>query len=110
MTTPNTLDHFSAVDRAIGRRITRSFASWLELCTRHDAWHELPDDKQTPTLENVAAFLDDYTGFEPVDVDTLIRAGRYLTESVEDYPTETRREAAAAADAVVQRRREEAAQ
>lgn len=84
MTTPDTLDHFSAVDRAIGRRITRSFASWLELCTRHDAWHELPENKQTPTLQNVAAFLDDYAGFQPVDVNTLIRRHRYLAEGDED--------------------------
>lgn len=110
MTTPHTLDHFSAVDRAIGRRITRSFATWLELCTRHDAWHELPEDKQAPTLENVAAFLDDYTGFEPVDVDTLIMTGRYLADTGEDYPTQTRREAAAAAAEVARRRQEEAAQ
>jgi hypothetical protein len=64
--TPHTLDHFSAQDRAIGRRITHSFGAWLEECERHDSWHELPEEQRKPTLANVAAFLDDYADFEPV--------------------------------------------
>jgi hypothetical protein len=63
---PHTLDHFSAQDRAIGRRITHSFGHWLEKCESHDSWHELPEEQRKPTLANVAAFLDDYADFEPV--------------------------------------------
>jgi len=68
MTTPHTFDQYAATDRAIGRRITKSFGAWLQECKRHDSWHELPDDQREPTLANVAAFLDDYTGFEKIDV------------------------------------------
>jgi hypothetical protein len=64
--TPHTLDHFSAQDRSIGRRITHSFGHWLEKCESHDSWHELPEEQRKPTLANVAAFLDDYADFEPV--------------------------------------------
>ena len=64
--TPHTLDHFSAQDRSIGRRITKSFGAWLEECERHDSWHEPPEEQRKPTLANVAAFLDDYADFEPV--------------------------------------------
>jgi hypothetical protein len=64
--TPHTLDHFSAQDRAIGRRITHSFGHWLEKCESHDSWHELPEEQRKQTLANVAAFLDDYADFEPV--------------------------------------------
>ena len=63
---PHALDHFSAKDRSIGRRITKSFGAWLEECERHDSWHELPEEQRKPTLANVAAFLDDYADFEPV--------------------------------------------
>jgi hypothetical protein len=63
MNTPHKLDHYSALDHSIGRRVTKSFGGWLEICEQHDSWHELPEDKQQPTLENVAAFLDDYRDF-----------------------------------------------
>jgi len=55
MRTPHTLDHYEATDRAIGRRITKSFGAWLEECERHDTWHELPDEQRQPTLANAAA-------------------------------------------------------
>jgi hypothetical protein len=64
--TPHTLDHFSARMRFPGGRVTKSFGAWLEECERHDSWHELPEEQRKPTLANVAAFLDDYADFEPV--------------------------------------------
>ena len=64
MNTPHTFDHYSARDRAIGKRITRSFGHWLAECERHDTWHELPDEQRVPTIENVAAFLEDYADFQ----------------------------------------------
>jgi hypothetical protein len=66
-TRPHTLDRYSAKDRYLGRRLTFSFGEWLEKCERHDDWRELPDDKRAPTIENVAAFLDDYVAFEKVE-------------------------------------------
>jgi len=67
MTTPHTFDHYTATDRAIGQRVTKSFGAWLEECERHDTWHELPDKQRQPTLANVAAFLDDYQDFQPAN-------------------------------------------
>jgi len=64
MNTPHTFDHYSARDCAIGKRITLPFGAWLDKCERHDLWHELPDEQRVPTIENVAAFLDDYADFE----------------------------------------------
>jgi hypothetical protein len=64
--TPHTLDHFSARMRFPGGRVTKSFGAWLEECERHDSWRELPEEQRKPTLANVAAFLDDYADFEPV--------------------------------------------
>jgi hypothetical protein len=64
--TPHTLDHFSARMRFPGGRVTKSFGAWLEECERHDSWHELSEEQRKPTLANVAAFLDDYADFEPV--------------------------------------------
>jgi hypothetical protein len=62
---PHPLDRYSALDRAIGKRITLSFGAWLEKCESSDAWH---DSDHEPTLENVKAFLDDYADWqeEPV--------------------------------------------
>jgi hypothetical protein len=64
MNTPHTLDQYSASDRFLGRRLTKTFGEWLAIAERHDTWHELPDDQRVPTIENVAAFLDDYANFQ----------------------------------------------
>jgi hypothetical protein len=64
MTTPYIFDKYSALDRAIGKRVTRSFNRWLAECERHDTWHELPDAQSAPTIKNIAAFLDDYADFQ----------------------------------------------
>lgn len=60
-TTPHDLDRYSAKINAVGRRTTKAFSTWLSECERHDAWHELPAEQREPTLENVKAFLDDYS-------------------------------------------------
>jgi len=62
---PHTLDHFSARMCFPGGRVTKSFGAWLEECERHESWHELPEEQRKATLANVAAFLDDYSDFEP---------------------------------------------
>lgn len=59
---PHPLDRYSARDRAIGKRITKSFNGWLVECERHDEWDG------EPTLENVKAFLDDYTDWQQEEV------------------------------------------
>lgn len=58
---PHLLDRYSALDRAIGKRVAMSFGTWLEKCERSDAWH---DGEYEPTLANVKAFLDDYTDWQ----------------------------------------------
>ncbi len=58
---PDPLDRFSAVDRAIGRRVEKSFGEWVAICEQHDAWHEQNNE---PTLANVKAFLDDYNDWQ----------------------------------------------
>lgn len=60
----NEFEHYSALDHSIGRRVTYSFGGWLRLCEGHDAWHELPPERQEPNIKNVAAFLDDYRDFQ----------------------------------------------
>lgn len=66
-TWPHPLDHFSARMKFPGGRVTKSFGAWIEECKRHDAWHELPAADRTPTLQNVAAFLDDFEDFQPAN-------------------------------------------
>jgi hypothetical protein len=55
---PHPLDRYSALDRAIGKRITLSFGAWLEKCEKHDEWNG------EATMENVKAFLDDYADWQ----------------------------------------------
>jgi hypothetical protein len=68
MNTPHIYDRYSARDCAINKRITLSFGEWLAKCERHDAWYDLPAGQREPTIENVAAFLDDYAAFEKVEI------------------------------------------
>ena len=55
---------YSARDRYLGRRTTKTLDGWLAECERHDAWHDLPDAERAPTLLNIAAFLNDYCDFQ----------------------------------------------
>lgn len=65
---PHSLDRYSARDRAIGKRITKSFGAWVADCQRHGDWWNLPREKQIGTLENVKAFLDDYADWQEEEV------------------------------------------
>jgi hypothetical protein len=64
MNTPHNLDPYSARDCFLGRRFTKTFGEWLAICERHGQWCELPDEQRAPTIENIAAFLDDYADFQ----------------------------------------------